>query len=265
MSASSHLATPESPVAALAPAVGRRRTARVVAVIAAAGAIGAGLSACSPDEEASDAPDTTPSGGTGNQAPPGDVSGVDGHSGKATAELKDAEGKSVGTATFTSLGDAVKVAVVVSGLPAGFHGMHLHANGECKASGAEPFTSAGGHLQVDGNTGHPASGDLVSINVLEDGSGETSTTTDKVTLEQVAGTSIIIHADPDNFGNIPTRYAAEPDERTLTTGDAGSRIACGVIEAVEEHGDSHESDSHESDGHESDGDESGSHESGEHE
>ena len=251
MSASSHLAT---------PATGRRRTARVVEVIAAAGAIGAGLSACSPDEHASDAPYTAPSVVTGDQAPPGEGTGVDGHSGKATASLKDAKGKPVGTATFTTLGDAVKVSVIVSGLPAGFHGMHLHTNGECKASGSEPFTSAGGHLQVDGNTGHPASGDLVSINVLEDGSGEVTTTTDKVTLDQIDGKSIIIHADADNFGNIPTRYAAKPDEKTLTTGDAGSRIACGVIEAEAsgDHGSSESGDD------ESGDDKSGEHKSGGH-
>ena len=253
MSASSHLAT---------PATGRRRTARVVAVIAAAGAIGAGVAACSPDEEASDAPYTTPSVVTGDQAPPGDVSGVDGHSGTATASLKDADGKPVGTATFTTLGDAVKVSVTVSGLPAGFHGMHLHTNGECKASGSEPFTSAGGHLQVDGITGHPSSGDLVSINVLKDGSGETTTTTDAVTLEQIAGKSIIIHADADNFANIPTRYAAKPDEKTMTTGDAGARIACGVIKA-EESGEHEGTESGDHEGAEST-EPSGEHKSGGH-
>ena len=79
MSASSHLATPRPP-AVVVP--------RVVAVIAAAGAIGAGLSACSPDEHASDAPYTAPSVVTGDQAPPGEGTGVDGHSGKATASLQ---------------------------------------------------------------------------------------------------------------------------------------------------------------------------------
>ncbi len=44
----------------------------------------------------------------------------------------------------------------------------------------------------------------------------------------------MIHADADNFGNIPTRYAlpdnaAVPDQQTLSTGDAGGRVACGVI------------------------------------
>ena len=64
-----------------------------------------------------------------------------------------------------------------------------------------------------------------------DGTGETVTTTDSVNLNQVAGKSIIIHEKPDNFANIPERYAPEgPDEDTRSTGDAGSRLACGVIE-----------------------------------
>ena len=49
----------------------------------------------------------------------------------------------------------------------------------------------------------PPSGDLASINVLEDGSGEVTTTTDKGTLDQIDGKSIIIHADADNFPQHP--------------------------------------------------------------
>ena len=46
--------------------------------------------------------------------------------------------------------------------------------------------------------------------------------------------ALIIHADADNFGNIPGRYSREggatgPDDTTLATGDAGGRVACGVI------------------------------------
>lgn len=41
---------------------------------------------------------------------------------------------------------------------------------------------------------------------------------------------MIIHADPDNYANVPTRYAAQPDAATFGTGDAGGRIACGVID-----------------------------------
>ena len=45
------------------------------------------------------------------------------------------------------------------------------------------------------------------------------------------GTALMVHSDADNFANIPERYAPEgPDEDTRSTGDAGSRLACGVIE-----------------------------------
>ena len=68
--------------------------------------------------------------------------------------------------------------------------------------------------------------------MLADGSGELVTVTDSFTLEDLQagdGTSLMVHADADNFGNIPTRYAPAPDEETLATGDAGPRVACGVI------------------------------------
>jgi Cu-Zn family superoxide dismutase len=44
------------------------------------------------------------------------------------------------------------------------------------------------------------------------------------------GSAIIIHASPDNYANIPTRYVAAPDMDTLRTGDAGGRVACGILE-----------------------------------
>ncbi len=185
-------------------------------------------------------PGTTPSVVTGNQAPPGEVDDADGigssPKGNATANLIDDDGKTVGEAVFTPSGSSVKIDVRVnaeSGIPAGFHGMHIHQNGVCQTGGSEAFSSAGSHLQVDGRTSHPSSGDLVSINVLKDGTGETVTTTDAVNLEQIVGKAIVIHEKADNFANIPTRYAPAPDEQTMKTGDAGSRLACGVIEAHE--------------------------------
>ena len=61
-------------------------------------------------------------------------------------------------------------------LTPGFHGLHIHSVGKCEASsvaptGGEPgdFNSAGGHFQVPGHSGHPASGDLTSLQVREDG------------------------------------------------------------------------------------------------
>lgn len=230
----------------------RRRLTRGIAVAATAGAAGLALAACTPDEPPTDVPGTTPSVVTGNQAPPGQLDDADGIGAssqeKATATLIDAKGDDVGTATFTPSGSSVKVTVsVTKGLPAGFHGMHLHSNGTCTPGSSDAFSSAGSHLQVPGHTGHPSSGDLISINILEDGTGETVTTTDAVTLSQIVGKAIVIHEKPDNFANIPTRYAPAPDEQTLMTGDAGSRIACGVIEVHGEQAD------------ESGGSESGSH------
>ena len=130
-------------------------------------------------------------------------------------------------------------------LAPGFHGMHIHSVGKCEANSVAPtggapanFNSAGGHFQVPGHSGHPASGDLSSLQVREDGSAMLVTTTDAFTAEDLldgAGTAIIIHEKPDNFANIPPeRYqqidgAPPPDQNTLATGDAGARVACGVI------------------------------------
>ncbi|MGH3580587.1 MAG: superoxide dismutase family protein, partial [Mycobacterium sp.] len=102
------------------------------------------------------------------------------------------------------------------------------------------FTSAGAHLQVPGHTTHPASGDLSSLQVRSDGSGKVVTTTDAFTAEQLLSgtqTAIVIHEKADNFANIPAeRYqqvngTPGPDETTMATGDAGKRVACGVIAA----------------------------------
>ncbi|MCB0950966.1 MAG: superoxide dismutase family protein, partial [Mycobacterium sp.] len=74
--------------------------------------------------------------------------------------------------------------------------------------------------------------------VREDGSAMLVTTTDAFTAEELldgAGTAIIIHEQADNFANIPPeRYQQvngdpPPDQTTLATGDAGARVACGVI------------------------------------
>lgn len=219
----------------------RTGTGRALLAVSAAAVVGGVLAGCSPGDEPSNVKGTVPAVVTGDQVPPGNVDssagGAQSEAGsgsqseaKATADLMDKNDKKVGTVTFTPSGSSVKLDVrVTNGLPAGFHAMHIHENGVCDASGAKPFTSAGGHLQVSGHTGHPSSGDLVSLNVLRDGTGETVTTTDAVNLNQIVGKSLVIHEKADNFGNIPTRYAPAPDEETLKTGDAGGRIACGVI------------------------------------
>ena len=213
-------------------------TRRIAALVAPAAAVALLVAGCSPDEEPTDAKGTTPSVLTGNPAPE-DVGaiGAPSEGGEATAELQTPSGEPAGEATFTTAEGSVIVSVKAENLAPGFHGMHLHAVGKCEANSTPPtggaagdFLSAGGHLQVEGHSGHPASGDLVSIFIDEAGNGETTTASDAFSIEDIIDTSIMIHEKPDNFGNIPTKYAPAPEEETLATGDAGKRIACGVIE-----------------------------------
>jgi Cu-Zn family superoxide dismutase len=212
------------------------------------------LSACSAPEQPATSPGTTPSVWTGSPAPsaqPGGHGG--GQEGQASgetlkADLKSPDGTTVAKAEIAFSGNYATITVESAepgALAPGFHGLHIHSVGKCEANSVAPtggapgdFNSAGGHLQVAGHSGHPMSGDLTSLQVREDGSAMLVTTTDAFTAEDLtgeAGTAIIIHEKADNFANIPPeRYqqvngAPPPDETTLATGDAGKRVACGVI------------------------------------
>ncbi|MCV7230198.1 superoxide dismutase[Cu-Zn] [Mycolicibacterium komossense] len=213
------------------------------------------LSACSPNEPVATSPGTTPSIWTGSPAPSaesGSGHGVEGNSGananKLVTPIKSADGTQVATATFEFSPGYATVTVQTTGtgkLAPGFHGLHIHSVGKCEANSVAPsggapgdFNSAGGHFQVPGHSAHPASGDLASLQVRGDGSAMLVTTTDAFTEDDLlAGTktAIIIHENADNFANIPPeRYqqvngTPGPDEMTMATGDAGKRIACGVI------------------------------------
>ncbi|KUI32389.1 superoxide dismutase [Mycobacterium sp. IS-1496] len=220
------------------------------------------LSACSPNEPVSSEPGTTPPVWTGSPSPsaaPGEEEGGGGGSGgqaeggqKLTADLRSPDGTTVAKAEFDFSGGfaTVTVQTVAAGqLEPGFHGMHVHQVGKCEPNSVAPsggapgnFNSAGGHFQTEGKTGHPASGDLTSLQVREDGSAKVMTTTDAFTAEDLTsgeGTAIIIHEKSDNFANIPPeRYnqvngTPGPDQATMATGDAGGRVACGVIRPAE--------------------------------
>lgn len=213
------------------------------------------LTACSPNEPVATSPGTTPAIWTGSPPPSASSEEGSGQGGTSaaggqtlTADLKLPDGTTVATADI-QFGDGfatVTVETTAGGeLAPGFHGMHIHSVGKCEADSVAPtggapanFASAGGHLQVPGHSGHPASGDLSSLQVREDGSAMLVTTTDAFTAEELlggAGTAIIIHEKADNFANIPPeRYQQvngdpPPDQTTLATGDAGARVACGVI------------------------------------
>lgn len=210
------------------------------------------LAACSPNQPPSDAPGTTPAIWTGSAAPSTSAAESDGTGETLTAQLKTADGTQIALAQFQfndgSDGGYVTVTVQTTStgrLSPGFHGLHIHGVGKCEPNSVAPgggapgdFLSAGGHFQVPGHDGHPQSGDLTSLQVRQDGSALLVTTTDAFTKDDLlAGdkTAIIVHEGDDNFANIPAdRYTQVngtpgPDQTTLTTGDAGKRVACGVI------------------------------------
>ena len=148
-----------------------------------------------------------------------------------TVRLHDADGNNVGTVRLSPFGVRfVRVRATVRDLPAGFHGFHVHSVAMCEP----PFTSAGGHHNPGGTT-HPGhAGDMPVLYVTEDGVARAEFITDRFSMASLFdndGSAIIIHAKPDNYANIPTdRYDPDPDMMTLNTGDAGARIACGVIQ-----------------------------------
>jgi Cu-Zn family superoxide dismutase len=165
----------------------------------------------------------------------GSGSGTSSSRNHVKVELHDATGASIGFVKLTKQGGKVIVRGEVSGLTPGFHGFHVHAVGQCAA----PFTSAGGHYNP-GGTGHGThAGDMPSLLVFDDGTAEAQFATDNFAIDQLFdadGSAIIVHAAPDNFAHIPTRYQSTtegvfgPDSATLATGDAGARIACGVVD-----------------------------------
>ena len=144
-----------------------------------------------------------------------------------TVELHNAQGESVGTATLEAMPDGVKLALQAAKLAPGQHGLHIHAVGKC----APPdFTSAGSHFNPQGkhhgleNPEGSHAGDLPDLVVGPDGTATAEILATQVSLEatganslfQPEGTALVIHANPD-------------DQKTDPAGNAGARIACGVI------------------------------------
>ncbi|MCW2556936.1 MAG: superoxide dismutase [Mycobacterium sp.] len=221
-------------------------------LLAAAALVVPVASACSPNEPVATQPGTTPPVWTGSPAPSaghGASEATPPPAGETlTADIKSPDGTTVATADFAFSGNYATITVKTTApgqLAPGFHGLHIHAAGKCEANSVAPsggapgdFNSAGAHFQVAGHTSHPASGDLTSLQVRADGSALLETTTDAFTAADLlagAKTAIIIHEKADNFANIPperyqqTNGTPPPDETTMATGDAGKRVACGVI------------------------------------
>jgi Cu-Zn family superoxide dismutase len=145
----------------------------------------------------------------------------------ATASLLDSSGARAGVATFSDSAGSGWLAVSVTGLTPGLHGMHVHESGTCTTP---DFQSAGGHFNPGSkkhgtqNPEGPHAGDLPNLLVEDDGSADTTLAASRVLLAEgpssMVGTeqrSLVIHADPD-------------DEKTDPSGNSGARMVCGVIE-----------------------------------
>jgi Cu-Zn family superoxide dismutase len=156
----------------------------------------------------------------------------------AYVALKGLTGEKVGRVTLRQVDDKVLVRGWVSGLAPGFHGFHIHAIGLCDPAAATgPFTTAGGHYAGALPNHGDHAGDMPSLLVTADGRAWSTFATDRFTVDELRdadGSAVMVHAGRDNFANIPERYSAAgvigPDATTLATGDAGSRVACGVID-----------------------------------
>jgi Cu-Zn family superoxide dismutase len=143
--------------------------------------------------------------------------------------LTTSQGVDAGTVTFrTTRRGKLRVTVELKNLPVGDHAMHIHQNPKCDAP---DFKTAGGHFNPAGKKhgmNNPAghhNGDMPqNITVGEDHTGTATFTVDDLSLDPTAadslfangGTSIIVHEKADDMVTDPT-------------GNAGNRIACGVI------------------------------------
>lgn len=146
----------------------------------------------------------------------------------AVAVLAPTEGNDVrGRVTFSEAAGGVRIAAEVSGLSEGMHGFHIHETGDCSAPDA---SSAGGHFNPNddphGAPDAPAeqrhAGDLGNLEAGADGAARYERVDTNVEMSGTAsiiGKAVIVHAGQDDFTTQPT-------------GDAGGRLACGVIEAT---------------------------------
>ena len=143
----------------------------------------------------------------------------------ASAVLRDASGKEVGAATFTVTPSGVLISLDLTAVPPGGHGFHVHTTGKCEPP---DFKSAGPHFNPD-HTQHgmmnlegPHSGDMPNLHVPDSGKLQVEILNTLVSLDGDAGLL-------DNDGSALIVHAGADDYKTDPAGNAGDRIACGVV------------------------------------
>ncbi|UTR13253.1 superoxide dismutase family protein [Salipaludibacillus sp. LMS25] len=155
----------------------------------------------------------------------------------AEATLLNEDNEEIGDVLFFHEGKSVIVEAHVEGIEPGYHGFHLHDDPLCEHDDDAPFSSATGHYNPEDDVHGDHAGDMPPLYANEDGTAYMAVQLDMFTPEQLLddGVAVMIHEDPDNLGHIPNRYESTeahtsgPDDETLDTGDAGARIACGVV------------------------------------
>jgi Cu-Zn family superoxide dismutase len=145
----------------------------------------------------------------------------------AKAALQTADGKDAGSVTLTQTPSGVLLGLTVKGLPPGEHAFHVHEVGKCEA----PFNSAGGHFNPDkkkhgllvAEGAH--AGDMPNLHIPASGELAVEVHNPMITLEKGKPNSLF-----DADGSAVIIHAGKDDYKTDPTGEAGGRIACGVVQ-----------------------------------
>ncbi len=136
--------------------------------------------------------------------------------------VKNGQGADIGTVRFTDTPMGLLVEPKISQLPEGLHGFHVHVHNSCADMGMAAMghldpKNTGKHLGPYNVNGHL--GDLPALYVNKNGVADLPTIAPRLTVKDIEGHALMIHAGGDNYSDFPEKL-----------GGGGARIACGVIQ-----------------------------------